>query len=445
MTPAEKMRNWPIPKLFRSYLIPSILGMVLMAINIVVDALMISHGVGADGLAGVNVALPAFSIFFSISLWIGMGGGTLYAMAIGKGEKDQASSIFSSSLVTAVVIVSLLVALALWKIEPLIYFFGANDVIYDYAYDYFFILLVFGMVYVVENILSIFIRNDGNPNLAMFGLIAAALFNIVFDYIFIFIFGWGVKGAAGATILSSVFGLLILLLHFLWKDRSLRWVWPRWNASQLKRILVIGFPSFTTEMTVAVMTIGLNIVFMKTAGDLGVASFAIVNTIHAVVMLIFFGVGGAMQPIASFHHGAGLYERLGHVLKISVRTALLLAVAAVAIGELFPERFALLFDVPNEQLLTMTAYGLPLFFTHYLFLSYNIVYAEYFRAIGEIRRSMMIIVLRGIVFVLPLLWIMPHFFGITGVWLILTIAEALTACIVFLTNRQRPPVPVERR
>ena len=198
-------------------------------------------------------------------------------------------------------------------------------------------------------------------------------------------------------------------------------------------------------MSVVVMTIGLNIAFMQTAGEIGVASFAIVNTIHAVVMLIFFGVGGAMQPIASFHHGAGLNERLSEVLKISIKTALFLGVFALVVGELFPTQMALLFDIPTEELLKMTTYGIPLFFTHYLFLGYNIVYAEYFRAIGEIRRSMMIVVLRGIVLLIPLLFLMPHYFGITGVWLILTIAEAFTALVVFITNRKRPPVPVKGR
>ncbi|WP_026591782.1 MATE family efflux transporter [Bacillus sp. UNC437CL72CviS29] len=442
METTEKLRDKPIKSLFLSYLIPAVLGMVLMSVNIVIDAVMISRGVGANALAGVNVAIPAFSIFFSISLWIGMGGATLYSIALGENKIERARSIFTQSMTVAVVIVGALMVICLWRIEDLAYLFGANEVILPYALDYLTVLLTFGMIYVLENILSTFIRNDGNPNLAMAGLVVTALLNIVFDYIFIFIFGWGVTGAAAATILSAAIGFLVLLSHFFRKNSILKWTKFHFEWDTVKQIMVIGFPSFTTEITVAIVTIGFNIAFIQYAGELGVASYAMVNSIHSMTLLLFFGVGAALQPIASFHYGANLPERLKEGLKFAVKTAVALGCVAIVIGLFFGKYIIGLFDVQSTELLMLTVNGISLFFIQYVFLGYNIVYGEYFQSVRQTTKSVLIILSRGLLFIIPLLWIMPKLFGVNGIWLVMPAAELLTAIIVFGMNRIYNPVSV---
>lgn len=147
-----KLRNTPPRKLFLSYLLPSVFGMFLMAINILVDGIFVSHGIGPDALAAVNITVPVYSILFSISLWIGMGGATLYSISLGENNIDKARSIFTQSFVLTVVIVGVLVALSLWKETEMAYLFGANDEILHYVTDYMHIILVFGIIYVLENI-----------------------------------------------------------------------------------------------------------------------------------------------------------------------------------------------------------------------------------------------------------------------------------------------------
>lgn len=442
METTEKLREKPMKNLFISYLIPAVLGMVLMSVNIVIDAVMISRGVGANGLAGVNVAIPAFSIFFSISLWIGMGGATLYSIALGENKIERARSIFTQSMTVAVVIVGALMIICLWRIEDLAYLFGANEVILPYALDYLTVLLTFGMIYVLENILSTFIRNDGNPNLAMAGLIVTALLNIAFDYIFIFIFGWGVTGAAAATILSAAIGFLVLLSHFFRKSSILKWTKFHFEWNTVKQIMVIGFPSFTAEITVAIVTIGFNITFMKYAGELGVASYAIVNSIHSMMLLVFLGVGAALQPIASFHYGANLPERLKEGLNFAVKTAVVLGCVAIVSGLFFGKYIIGLFDVQSKELLTLTVTGMSLFFIQYVFFGYNIVYGEYFQSVRQTRKSILIILSRGLLLIIPLLWIMPKLFGVNGIWLVMPVSEVLTAIVVFGMNRISHPVSV---
>ncbi|PEB50636.1 MATE family efflux transporter [Bacillus pseudomycoides] len=442
METTERLREEPIKRLFISYLIPAVLGMVLMSVNIMIDAVMISRGVGANGLAGVNVAVPAFSIFFSISLWIGMGGATLYSIALGENKIERARSIFTQSMTVAVIIVGILMAICLWKIEDLAYLFGANDVILPYALDYLQVLLTFGMIYVLENVLSTFIRNDGNPNLAMAGLVITALLNIVFDYVFIFIFGWGVTGAAAATILSAAIGFLVLLSHFFRKSSILKWTKFHFEWETVKQIMVIGFPSFTTEITVAIVTIGFNIAFIQYAGELGVASYAMVNSIHSMTLLLFFGVGAALQPIASFHYGANLSERLREGLSLAVKIAVALGCAAIVIGLFFGKYLIGLFDVQSTELFQLTITGISLFFIQYVFLGYNIVYGEYFQSVRQTKKSVFIILSRGLLFIIPLLWMMPKLFGVNGIWLVMPVAELLTAIIVFGMNRMKHPVPL---
>ena len=440
METTEKLREEPIKSLFISYLIPAVLGMVLMSVNIMIDAVMISRGVGANGLAGVNVAVPAFSIFFSISLWIGMGGATLYSIALGENKVERARSIFTQSMTVAIVIVGILMIICLWRIEDLAYLFGANEVILPYALDYLHVLLTFGMIYVLENILSTFIRNDGNPNLAMTGLIVTALLNIVFDYIFIFVFFWGVTGAASATILSAAIGFLVLLSHFFRKSSILKWTKFHFEWETIKQIMVIGFPSFTTEITVAIVTIGFNITFIQYAGELGVASYAMVNSIHSMVLLLFFGVGAALQPIASFHYGANLPERLKEGLHLAVKIAIILGCVAIVIGFFFGEYLIGLFDVQSAELLELTVTGISLFFIQYVFLGYNIVYGEYFQSVRQTKKAVFIILSRGLLLIIPLLWILPNLFGVNGIWLVMPVAELLTAIIVFGMNRITHPV-----
>lgn len=442
METTERLREEPIKRLFISYLIPAVLGMVLMSVNIMIDAVMISRGVGANGLAGVNVAVPAFSIFFSISLWIGMGGATLYSIALGENKIERARSIFTQSMTVAVIIVGILMAICLWKIEDLAYLFGANDVILPYALDYLQVLLTFGMIYVLENVLSTFIRNDGNPNLAMAGLVITALLNIVFDYVFIFIFGWGVTGAAAATILSAAIGFLVLLSHFFRKSSILKWTKFHFEWETVKQIMVIGFPSFTTEITVAIVTIGFNIAFIQYAGELGVASYAMVNSIHSMTLLLFFGVGAALQPIASFHYGANLSERLREGLSLAVKIAVALGCAAIVIGLFFGKYLIGLFDIQSPELFQLTITGISLFFIQYVFLGYNIVYGEYFQSVRQTKKSVFIILSRGLLFIIPLLWMMPKLFGVNGIWLVMPVAELLTAIIVFGMNRMKHPVPL---
>ncbi|PZD89814.1 MATE family efflux transporter [Bacilli bacterium] len=432
-------------KLFMKYLIPSLFGMVLMAINILIDGLFVSHGVGEKGLAGVNIAVPIYSVILSVSLWIGMGGATLYSIALGQSNQHRAKEIFTHSIILAVLTTGLIIGFCLLFEEPLAYLFGANDSIISYVDDYLHIILLFGLVFVFENILSIFIRNDGNPTLAMAGLIVTSVVNIILNYLFIFIFHWGVKGAAYATVIGTFIGILVLLTHFLTRKKQLGFVHTKLDLSILGNIFSIGFPSFIVEGSTAVMMVAFNITFSHYVGETGVVAYAVVNYLHTVFLMLFIGIGAALQPITSYHYGAKLYQRMKQFIRIALVTGFGLGSAVFIIG-LFGKGFIIdLFGIDIPEIINYTKIGIVYFFVGYLFLGINMVFVEYYQSIKKIRIATWIILSRSIILFIPLLWILPNVFGPNTIWLVFPVAEGLTVLFTFLVLKFKwvELVPVE--
>src|SRR5690625_3340111 len=323
---ATKLREQPIRKVFLSYLIPSTFGLLLLSINLVIDGIFIGHGVGPDGLAAVNIAVPIYSFFYGIALLVGIGGATLYSIYLGQGKFTEAKRIFSLSFATAIVISLLISLFSILFMERLAFFFGANEVIIDLVLDYMFVILVFGIVFVLESMLSVFIRNDGNPILAMTALIIAAVGNVILNYLFIFVFHWGVKGAAYATVLATLIAFVVMLAHFFRKSSTLSFTRFTFKKVSIKKIVTIGFPSFISEISIAIVTFGYNVLLMKFVGELGVAAFSIVNYLHSMAALMFIGIGSALQPLVSFYYGAKLSEKMQQSLRFAVITALIFGV-----------------------------------------------------------------------------------------------------------------------
>lgn len=432
----NKLINQSVKKVFFQYLIPSLIGMMLMSINILVDGIFVGNGVGSIALASVNIAVPVFSIIISISLWIGIGGGALYSMALGENNLPKARRIFSFSITIVTLIVLALGFIGYFNVEQLADLLGANQDTKLFVMEYLSILLLFGVFMALENALSIFIRNDGNPQLAMISLIVTAIVNILLNYYMIFILELAVKGAALATVLSSVIGFLVLLAHFLKKDITLRFISFKWTLNPMKRIFSIGFPSFLAEMGTLVFVIGYNLMMVKLVGTSGVAAFSVVNYLHAFMFLAFFGIGSAIQPMISYYYGANRMDRIKETVKIAEKSALLLGTLFLIIGFTGAHVLVSLFGVSSGEIKTLAIQGIKLFFTGYLFMGINFIYMTYFQSIGQIRPAILIIVMRGFILLFAALWTLPQWIGVNGVWLALPVAELLVAFVLVAFTRK---------
>lgn len=430
MTSNNLMETKPLRPLFLSYLFPAMIGMLLMSVNILIDGIFVSNGIGSTALAAVNIAVPIFSILLSISLWVGVGGATLYSIELGRDNIQRAQRIFTLSFVTMIVIVVAIVGFLLLNMEAVAYLFGANEDTIPYVRDYLAIVLLFGIVYTFENLLSIFIRNDGNPNLAMAGLITTSVINIVLNYLFIFKLDYGMAGVALATVISTFIGTIVLCSHFFLKRSKLKFKSKFFNRADTMKILAIGLPSFIVEGSFAIMVILYNVTFLRYLGTEGVTAYAMINYIHTVLLMLFLSVGMGLQPLVSYHHGARLKKRVVGLLKIAVKTALMMGIATAVISIIFPSVIMGVFGDTPKVVREMAESGYTYFAIGYIFLGINMVIAEFFQSIEKIRLATIIILLRSIILFVPLLFILPVFFGATVIWWVFPITEGITAILL---------------
>ncbi|CDQ20239.1 MATE family efflux transporter [Halobacillus karajensis] len=432
----ESLKHQPVKKVFIQYLFPSLLGMMLMSVNILIDGVFVGNGVGSEGLAGVNLAMPVFSLIFSIALWIGIGGGTIYSIRIGEEDRIKARSVFSLAVASSLVLLLVIGVIGYFNVEVIANLLGANASTLSHTVDYLKVLFLLGWLISVQQLLSIFVRNDGSPTLAMFALGMTAVVNIGLNYYMIFILELGVFGAALATVLASVVGLLVLLLHFFKKHSNLRKLSFQWSWHTLGSIFSIGFPSFLAEAGVLVFVAGYNLAIVGLLGTEGVAAFSVVNYLHGFMFLSFFGIESALQPMISYYHGAKEKVRIKESVKIGEKAAFTLGGILLITGLLAAPFLVSLFGLDLEEVRKLAVQGIRLFFVGYLFIGFNFVYMTYFQSIGEIRPSIIIILLRSFVFILILLWGLPKLIGIAGVWLALPLAEMMVALLLFFFTRK---------
>ncbi|WP_449354596.1 MATE family efflux transporter [Virgibacillus natechei] len=428
----------PVGKVFFKYLIPSLTGMMLMALNIVVDGIMVGNRLGPVALAGVGIASPVFTIFIAMSLWIGIGGATLFSQEMGAKDPRRAQFIFTHSMVLIAVFTVIIGLSAFVFQEQLAYMLGANEDTFPFTIDYLHIMLLFGFVFTIENALSTFVRNDQNPNLAMIALIITAVSNIGINYYFLYVLDLGVAAAAAGTIIASFLGVLVSAIHFFRKRNNLRFVPVKFQRSLFRNTMTVGFPSFLSEVGISVFTVAFNVTLARIAGTAGVAAFSVLNYVHGVMLMMFLGMASAVQPLVSYYHGAKMMERTQQTMKIALRVAVTVGVVAFAIGQLATREIVSIFGQFPEEVMEIAVTGIRLFFIAYLFMGINFVMMTYFQSVAQIRMATWITASREIIFMMIFILVLPLIIGINGVWLSVPLAElvVMTTIIVYVKRNR---------
>ncbi|MBF2613790.1 multidrug efflux MATE transporter FepA [Listeria welshimeri] len=433
----EILETDSVKKIYFRYLIPSLVGMLLMSLNIVIDGIFVGHKLGGVALAGINIAVPVFTIFTAISIWIGIGAATQFSFAIGEKNVAKAQTIFTNAILAVISITIIIGVIAFIFKVPLAYFLGANDETIGYVLEYMNILLVFGFALTLENILSIFVRNDGDPNLSMIALIVTAISNVILNYLFLFIFEWGVTGSALATMIAIIIGVCILITHFFKKTSRLKFVKLDWNKAFFKKTLAIGFPSFLAEVGVSVFTLGYNISIAAIAGTAGVAAFSVLNYTHSVILMLFLGMGSAIQPLISYYRGAKARQKELETLKIAIIVAFSTGVGFLLVGFFGSNLLVSMFGNFSPEIRDLASNGIKLFYTAYLFMGFNFVMMTYFQTSDKVKMATWITISREIIFMVIFLLILPPIIGIPGVWLAIPISEMIVAgSIIFYMKKK---------
>lgn len=440
---AIDFENGRVSTLFRRILIPTLLGSLAISAVTAIDGIFIGHGVGADGVAAVNIVVPIYQIMSGLGLMVGAGCSVVSSIHVGR-RKVQAARM---NVTQALVGTSLLCALInlfiwLWPTETA-RLLGSSDSLLPQVRDYL-ICIVPCFVFQMWSFIGLFIiRLDGAPKVAMWCNIIPCVLNAVLDWLFIFPLGMGVKGAAIATGLSIAVGGIMALGYLLFFAHILHPARVRWSRKSLRLSLRnigyqcrIGSASLLGEMTLAVLTFVGNLTFMHYLGDEGVGAFGIACYYSPFFFMIGNAVAQSAQPIISYDFGTGRYHRIHQALRLMLVTSIGFAVVVILGFVFFPHPLTALFVDPQSQAGLLAIEGFPYFAAGILFYFLNIALTGYYQSLENMRRATLIVILRTVLLV-PCFLLLPLWLDVPGIWLAMPVAEMLTLVVILFLKIER--------
>lgn len=415
---------------FGKYVSQSVLSQLGVSCYILADTYFISKGVGADGLTALNLAIPVFSVMNGCGFMLGIGSGTKYGIMKGTGNEKRGDVLFTSSLCVVTVLAVIFMLIGLLAADPITVLVGANAEVYDMTRTYLQVILLFSPMFMINNLLGAMIRNDGNTSLAMTAMLRGCLFNIVFDYIFVFPMGLGLFGAVLATAVAPIISILILLQHFVKKKNQFRLIRVRPDVRLVASAAGLGVPSLVTEVSSGLVIAVFNLLILGLAGNVGVAAYGVVANISIVVIAIYNGIAQGVQPLLSREYGRSqeknVHRFLGWAMMLTVILAMVIYVGIYWNADVI----AMIFNSGRDMDLQRIAVeGLKIYFTACPFVGANILLAIYFAATDQAAPAQMISLLRGLIVITPLAFIMANVAGLTGVWMTFPLTE-LVVCVV---------------
>ena len=417
------MKEMSCFKVFLKYSSLNVLGMLGLSFYILADTFFVSRALGADGLTALNLAIPVYSFINGSGLMLGIGGGTKYSILRSQKNKVKANQAFTNAVVLTGIVAGIFCLLGIFCSGPMVRMLGANESVLQ-------VILLFAPMFMANNLLLCFVRNDGNPHLAMAAMICGSLSNIILDYIFIFPLGMGLFGAAFATGLAPVISILILSPYLINKRNQFHLKKCRLSANLLLDIFSSGLPSLITEVSSGIVIIVFNMILLRIAGNIGVAAYGVIANLSLVVMAVYTGIAQGIQPVLSSNYGAGNHKNVTAILRYAV-TAVIVISACVYLCIFFgAEPITRVFNSNhNKTLQDIAAAGLKIYFTASVFAGFNVVAAVYFTSTEYPRPAHIISILRGFVIIIPMAFLLSALGGITGVWAAFPTTELLVSLI----------------
>lgn len=451
MNRSMEMRDQDIGRLLWKFSLPAIIGMSVNALYSIVDRIFVGRGVGTIAIAATTVAFPIMIIFLAVSMLIGIGATALVSIRLGEQKKEEAEKIVGNAALLLFVLPLLLAMVYLLFPDPILRMFGASEDVLPYARD-FTQIIVLGAVFASIGFgMNNFIRAEGNPTIAMLTQIIGALINIVFNYLFIFKFGLGIKGSALATVSGQLFSAVWVLSYFFSKRSLLKIRLKNFvpQALLITRIMAIGFAPFAMQIANSVQQMILNKTLMVYGGDLALSAVGIMMGLATLLFMPVVGVSQGAQPLIGYNYGARQYHRVKETLKKAVILGIAIALLGYLIIRIWPAQIVGLFSEGDTALTEMTSRAMLIFFAVMPIIGFQIPCASYFQAVGKPVQSAILSLSRQVLLFIPLLLILPHFWGIDGAWRTAPIADALsvllTATFIHLEMKNLPkpePNPV---
>lgn len=419
-----------IKKQFIKYVTQNIFGMLGISCYIIADTFFIAKAAGADGITVLNLALPLYSVIFAIGSMIGVGSATRFAILRAQG-KEEAEKYFSNAIAFVWMIGILFTIAGIFIPDKIIAAMGGDAGIVALGMDYNRIFLLFTPFFMMNYVISAFVRNDNAPSLAMAGTLAGSLANVVFDYVFMFPLDMGLAGAALATAASPVISILICSTHFFTKKNTIRF---RKCLPSVRRLLLscqLGVAAFVGEISSGVTTAVFNFLILGLVGNVGVAAYGVVANYALVAVAIFNGVSQGSQPLISRYYGKGDMSSVKTLLKLGVGAAIGISVMVLAGVYAFTDPLVAVFN--SENSLEMAGYarnGMKIYFIGFLFAGFNIVGTGFLSATERAKEAFAASILRGFIGIVGCSLLLSALLGLNGVWLSFPASELLTALLI---------------
>ena len=436
---ARLMGEQNIFSLLVKFSVPAVAGMMVQALYNVVDRIYIGRAVGSLGIAATTVSMPIMMLGFGFALMIGIGANALVSIRLGEKRQDLAEKVMGNTCVMLLITSVILTVLGYIFLQPALRLFGATDSIMPYATPYMRIIVAGWVFQMVGFGLNNFIRGEGNPKIAMLTMFIGAFANMILDPIFIFGFGWGMEGAAIATIIAQIISAVWVLYYFL-GGQSLLKIRPKYfrlERSLVLRILAIGSPPFVMHVIDSGMSAIWNNQLKYHGGDLAISMMGVIISFMMMNFMFIIGVAQGTQPIIGYNYGARQFDRVEKVLFQGILVVTVSGFLAWATVMIFPAQLVSLFNKEDQALIELGERAIRIFFFMLPVLGFQALSSMFFQSIGKAGHSMFLILSRTVLFSVPGILLLPYYFGLDGVWLSTPVSmfssSLLTAALLFYT------------
>ena len=415
-----------IGKLLMQYAVPAIIAMTASSLYNMVDSIFIGHGVGTMAISGLALTFPLMNLAAAFGSLVGVGASTLISVKLGQRDYDTAQRVLGNVFVLNMVLGVAFTIIVMLFLDPILYFFGGSDQTVGYARDYMQIILLGNAVTHLYLGLNAVLRSSGHPQKAMYATIATVVINTILDPVFIYGFGWGIRGAAVATIVAQVISLTWQFKLFSNKDELLHF---HRGIFRLKRKIVfdslaIGMSPFLMNVCACAIVIVINNSLQEHGGDMAIGAYGIINRLLTLYVMIVLGLTMGMQPIVGYNFGAQKIDRVKQTLKLGIISGVVITSSGFLICEFFPHAVSAVFT-DSDELIGLAVDGLRLTVLMFPFVGAQIVIGNFFQSIGKVKISIFLSLTRQLLYLLPCLLLFPHWWGLKGIWISLPVSDSL--------------------
>ncbi len=425
-----RLETVPIRKLLWEYSLPAITGMVVMSLYNVVDRIFIGLGVGALAISGLALTFPFMNVMVAFSVLVGIGASARLSIRLGENDIQKAEKILGNAFTLTLIVSSFVITLSILFLRKILVLFGGSENTLSYAVEYMQIILPGSIFSALTFNFNNIMRASGFPMKAMYTMIISSLINIILDALFLFVFDWGIKGVAYATVVSYFISSLWVMYHFLGRDRLIRFKRNCFKLQKdiVKSILNIGISPFTMQISASLVVVLLNVQLIKYGGDLAVGALGIETGVTSFVIMIIIGINQGSQPILGYSYGAKNYTRMFETLRKTIFGATVVATIGFVLIFFFPEYLIRLFTT-DEDLKKISITALKFSVLIYPLVGSQIIMTNFFQSIGKAKISMLLSLTRQIFFLIPFLLILPYFYQLNGVWASLPASDVFAVIV----------------